>query len=506
MPLAIDQDMPRPSAAPASAPSLETLVLDEARAICRGTPGLAPEDPGLQALRSWLASRKASGRPGDVERQDIDEHRGCGRALLRQGRYDEALAAFTAALSIDPRDLEACRQIVCLHTRSASATCADRAGAWYGLGAALEHLERLVEARVAYRQALAHQPNCLRALFGMGTSRMQLAKYAEAAPWFDAILALAPEHPHAHMNRGWVHQAAGDLEVGWEEFAWYDRHGEGKRRFFPQPAWDGRPIEGGRILLWSDQAMGDAIQYLRYAPHVRARCGRVIVQCTRALVRLAEQVPGVDEVVVSHGPLPRFDAHAPLTHLARLFHARQTTIANDVPYLRIEPCLESEWRERLGKDDRLTVGLVWSGDPGRKNAAQRFTSLRTFAPLARVRGVRFVSLQHGPSATELLAPPEDWDIELFREESRSIMDTAALIANLDLVITVDTMVAHLAGALGRRVWTLLAFAPDWRWHDEGSQSAWYPTMRLFRQPALGRWDPMLENVAAALRDFAAGRP
>ena len=120
--------------------------------------------------------------------------------------------------------------------------------------------------------------------------------------------------------------------------------------------------------------------------------------------------------------------------------------------------------------------------------------------------MRFVSLQHGPSATELLAPPEEWDIELFREESRSIMDTAALIANLDLVITVDTMVAHLAGALGRRVWTLLAFAPDWRWHDEGSQSAWYPTMRLFRQPALGRWDPMLENVAAALRDFAAGRP
>jgi hypothetical protein len=157
----------------------------------------------------------------------------------------------------------------------------------------------------------------------------------------------------------------------------------------------------------------------------------------------------------------------------------------------------------LGSDDRLKVGLVWSGDPGRKNAAQRFTTLGTFAPLAHVRGVRYISLQQGPSAAELLAPPDDWNIELSPEESRSILDTAALITNLDLVITVDTMVAHLAGALGRPVWTLLAFAPDWRWHNEGSESAWYPTMRLFRQPALGRWDLMLDDVADALRELAA---
>jgi hypothetical protein len=203
---------------------------------------------------------------------------------------------------------------------------------------------------------------------------------------------------------------------------------------------------------------------------------------------------GVDDVLARRTPLPRIDVHAPLILLPGLFRVTRETIPG-VPYITVEDSLVEEWRQRLGSSSERTIGIVWASGP---NPPFRSTSLQAFSALADVPNIRLVSLQHGPSARELADVSPNLRVEVFPEESRSICDTAALIANLDLVISVDTMVAHLSGALGRPTWTLLCHAPSWRWQAEGETTPWYPTARLFRQTRLNEWSDVFERVRAAL--------
>jgi hypothetical protein len=324
---------------------------------------------------------------------------------------------------------------------------------------------------------------------------MRLGTPSRALGFLRSTIACEPDHAPGHFNLGFASALLGDLARGWTEFHWYSLHRP--RRYFEQPFWRGEETDA-TVLVWADQALGDAIQYVRYVPLVARRTARVILQCSERLAPLLARVEGVARVIGLDAPLPAFDAQVPLSYLPEIFQTRLDIVPSHVPYLAVDPALIDEWAQRLGPRKGVRVGLVWGGDPSRNNAHVRFAPLSAFAPLAGVRGVRFISLQQGTPAVDLMCPPRGLWIEAYPEESRSIADSAALILNLDLLITVDTMTAHLAGALGKPVWTLLARTPDWRWHLDTEVSPWYPTMRLFRQVHDGDWASLLALTRAAL--------
>jgi hypothetical protein len=272
------------------------------------------------------------------------------------------------------------------------------------------------------------------------------------------------------------------------------------RQHFSQPQWDGSDLNGRTILLHAEQGIGDTIQFIRYAPLVAQRGGRVVFQCPEAMTRLFEGFPGIDRFVVRGRELPEFDLHCPLLSLPLAMKTTLETIPASVPYLSADAESVSRWRKRLPRDS-VNVGLAWAGRAEHSNDRLRSMALTDFAPLVDAPGVNFFSLQKGDAAEQLRSTPDGLAITDWTEQLQDLSDTAALIDALDLVITVDTSVAHLAGALGKPVWVLLPFAPDWRWMLDRSDSPWYPTMRLFRQPQARDWRSPVEQVAQALHTF-----
>jgi hypothetical protein len=332
---------------------------------------------------------------------------------------------------------------------------------------------------------------------GLGRMYLRSRKPRRALPLFEAAVALAPDDRWAHIHLGWSHGLIGDLPRGWSEIACFHRLGP-QRRSYDRPTWDGSRLDGRTVLLWSNAGLGDAIQMLRYVPLIPARGGRVAIECQSNLISLVEGVEGVDVAIPAGAPLPDFDLQAPLSLLPCLFPTTVQHIPGPMPYLRVAPLLVQHWRQRLHAGGRTRmVGLVWSGEPRNPEARQRFAPLAALSPLGGVHDVTYVSLQLGPGATELLTPPPGLRIRQILDEACPIHETAAVLMNLDLVITVDTMIAHLAGALARPVWTMLPYAADWRWL-KGPHSPWYPSMRLFRQLRRGDWDSVVRRVRSAL--------
>jgi hypothetical protein len=291
--------------------------------------------------------------------------------------------------------------------------------------------------------------------------------------------------------------ARGRFPEGWKEFEWRWKAGEVSLTPFAQPPWDGSPLEGRRILLWAEQGLGDSIQFIRYAPLVKRGGGTVLVECQPRLASLLASAPGVDQVVAFGGALPEFDVHLPLQSLPRALGTTLETIPAEVPYLSVAPALIERWRARMGHAGTFRVGLAWAGNPSQANDRNRSMPGEHFAALAEIPGCALYSLQAGPRAGELSG------VTSLGPEFREVADTAAAILNLELVISVDTMVAHLAGALDVPVWTLLSAAADYRWLLEREDSPWYPGMRLFRQARLGDWKELVERVAEALRRVSA---
>jgi tetratricopeptide (TPR) repeat protein len=421
-----------------------------------------------------------------------------GEVFIRSGHFQEAMGVLRAALAIEPYNASGCRYLVfaleMLGRRD------DAVDAWCRLATALEHNDCPREAAAAYREALVRNPSNLRALVGLGSVQLlQLAEPHSAIEHLKTALTLEPEHAAAHQRLGWSYALVGHLEHNWEEIAWIDRHGPWKR--FEQPAWSGSSLTGRTILLWINAGLGDMIQHLRFVPQVKA-CGcRVILECHKRLVPLIERMECVDQVVAINTPLPAFDVQALMAALPRIFGVSWLNIPADVPYLTGDASLRAEWARRLGIFRGTTVGLVWGSRPttGRRQAANfKSIPLAAFSVFAGLPRIRYISLQLGAQAEELIAPPPRMSIESPLEESTTILDTVAAIQNLDLVITVDTMVAHLAGALAIPVWTLIPYASDWRWGLHTDASPWYPSMRLFRQTRPGDWLEVLRRVRGAL--------
>lgn len=372
------------------------------------------------------------------------------------------------------------------------------------LGTVYLDTDRIEAARPHLATALQLQPDYVEARYNMGNLLRNEGKFEEAVAQYRQALKLKPDYAGAHWNLSLVLLLTGHFAEGWQEHEWRWEAEVGKpwKRNFPQPLWDGADISGRTILLHAEQGFGDALQFVRYVPLVAKRGARVVLECQPELKALFKSVKGVKVLVAKGEPLPAFDVHAPLLSLPGIFGTTLETVPAPVSYLAANPKLAAAWRARMdGGRDTFKVGLAWAGNPVQGNNRNRSASLSLFAPLGKVEGVTFYSLQKGEAAQQTLTPPKGMAVIDLTAELKDFADTAALISNLDLVVTVDTAVAHLAGAMGKPGWTLLTFSPDWRWLLERGDCPWYPTMRLFRQERPGDWPGVVARAAEALQDM-----
>lgn len=431
-----------------------------------------------------------------------------GQVLVALGRREEALASFEWAIALAPAPVEA------LHRRARALSALGRASdalddldrllaldpghvdALNDRGILLRRLHRPEEALASYARALAVAPHCAEALNNRGAVLLDLRRHEEALASFAAAQALRPDYADAHRNEALARLMLGDFAGGWAkyEWRWKDRDDQAP---LPLPVWDGgAPLAGRTLLLHAEQGLGDTIQFARYAPALAARGAKVVLGVQPALKGLLGSLDGVAAVVSQGDPLPAVDLQYPMASLPLAFATDLASIPRRVPYLKADPARVAHWRERLpGEAPR--VGLAWSGSRTHVNDHNRSLRLRQLAPMLRRGDVCFVGLQQDireVDAPDLQAAPALG----FGRAFRDFADTAAVVSQLDLVISVDTSVAHLAGALARPVWVLLPFVPDWRWLLDREDSPWYPTARLFRQPKPGDWANVIERLDAEL--------
>jgi tetratricopeptide (TPR) repeat protein len=440
----------------------------------------------LERLEEALASYDgaAAAAPASAE-----AHLNRGVVLARLNRLADAIASYDAAVAANPASPEA-------HSNRASA---------------LNDSNRPAEALAASDRALALKPDYPEAHNNRGIALYNLHRLEEARASYDRAVDLAPEAPEAHLNRALAALRAGDLAEGFAEYPWRWQVGEAAR-YRPRvsaPNWEGEPLAGRSILVFSEQGFGDGLQFVRYVPRVAAMAARVILLTEAPLARLfAAALPGV-EVVNRLPEGAAFDRQVAMMCLPRLFGTTLASVPADMPYLAVDREAATGWAARLAAlPPGPRVGLVWAGASRRHNPgasaidARRSVSLAQLAPLAAAPGVQFVSLQVGEPAAEAREPPRGMSLTDWTGELRDFADTAALVAGLDLVITVDTAVAHLAGALGRPVWILSRYDGCWRWLKDREDSPWYPSARLFHQATPGAWDAVIARVAAALATLA----
>jgi tetratricopeptide (TPR) repeat protein len=449
----------------------------------------------------------------------------CNRAnaLHKLRRLDEAAAGYDRALSLKPNYAEAySNKGTVLHDlhrfeeelenyNCALALRPDFAEALSNRGNALQELKRFDEALKDYEHAISLRPNFAEAYSNRGNALRELNRFEDALASFDHAIALQPDLPEAYFNSAICLLLTGDLDRGWQryEWRWQTDQLKSERRNFLQPQWTGSgEIAGKTILLHAEQGLGDTLQFCRYAPLVAARGGRVILEVQKPLVTLMRTLAGDTGIIAKGDPLPAFDLHCPLLSLPFALNTAPNTIPGRTPYLSSDPTKRNAWLARLGPPDKFRLGLVWAGDPRKQlpNAhlidRQRSVSFDMLAPLFDIDNCEFVSLQKGADAVaQLQASPLRRRVIDWSDDFNDFSDTAALIDNLDLVIAVDTSVAHLAGALGKPLWLLNRYNTCWRWLLDRDDSPWYPGLRQFRQDATRTWDPVIGHVAAALRDY-----
>lgn len=438
--------------------------------------GLLTQSDGRFAESAELFHRAVAVDPYSVRCQ---MNLGLSLGGMGLGRTEDAIAAFRKAIELDPNVAEA----------------------WSNLGNELRTEGKFEEAMDCYRRALRLKENFPEAQCNLGVCLQ------ETEPTLDGAIAayeksLEMQHDFAlgHWNLGFARMLLGDFQRGLPELEWrFETRTISKRRQFPQPQWDGRDINGRTILIHAEQGLGDSIHMVRYLPMLAARGARIVLECPAPLVRLLQTAPGIERIIPAGRPVPTFDVHCPTLSLPLAFKTTLATIPAQVPYLWPDSDYLDLWKRRIGVGpDHRSIGLVWAGRPENRNDRNRSMRLEQFAPLAAARGVRFFSLQKGAGAEQAKCPPAGMELIDLTAELYDFADTAAMIAVLDLVITVDTAVAHLAGAMGKADWVLLPRMPDWRWLLEREDSPWYPTARLFRQKTRGDWTEVMQRVAAAL--------
>jgi tetratricopeptide (TPR) repeat protein len=421
-------------------------------------------------------------------RPDLAElHHNLGNVLREQHQFDAALASYQKALQLRPEYGKA-------HI--------NRGIALVALGRideAINHLERGVQLR----------PDLADAHSSLGAALAVQQRFDEAIARYEHALKLKPDYAEAAWNRSLVWLLCGDYEQGWPAFEarWRCERPE-KLPAFTQPRWDGSPLQGRTIVLCAEQGLGDTIHFVRYAAMVKERGGRVILNCQGSLIKLLTRTPGIDGMVAWGAQPPKFDVWLPLLSVPAVFRTTVATIPAPIPYIRPDPDLVAHWKRQLSPVRAFRVGIAWQGSPRHAWDRLRSVTLDAFEPLARIPGVRLISLQKNLGSEQVRAAQGRVPVlslgECLDEDAGPFMDTAAILANLDLVITIDTAVAHLAGAMGVPAWLALNYSADWRWLLKRDDSPWYPTVRLFRQPKLGDWASVFRQIADSLATKVAG--
>ncbi|MDB5393360.1 MAG: glycosyl transferase family 9 [Rhodospirillales bacterium] len=445
--------------------------------------------PDFADFRTNLAAAlKAAGRLEDAQaecRQAISltpsakAYYALGTILQLQGRLSEALDAYRLTLTLNPNHAEA-------HSN---------------LGTALQASGRIDEAAREYEWAVAARPNSPPAHYNLGLIRQEQSRPRDAIASYQQAIALNPDYADAHWNEALQHLALGEYDSGWTQYEWRWRRQDYPVQRFAERSWDGGNLTGRTILLSAEQGFGDTFQFIRYAALVKRLAGTVIVECQPALKQALAYTAGIDRLVGQGDPLPAFDRHAAMLSLPRLLGTDLQTIPADTPYIRPDPLRVAVWRGRVKRGSGRNVGLVWRGNPDNSDDRKRSMDAGTVARLCGLSGVNWFSLQIDATPEEIELLSRNGQLRDYGPALSDWADTAALIAMLDLVVTVDTAVAHLAGAMGRPVWVMLSAIPHWSWLRDRSDSPWYPTARLFRQKILGDWQGVIDEVELAARSF-----
>jgi tetratricopeptide (TPR) repeat protein len=439
-----------------------------------------------------------------------------GNALMALGRAQDALGAFGEVLVLMPRHPQARldrglalaalgrHQEAVAEFEAALALSSKNPAAHYNHGISLFSLGGYAKAVAAYDRALSIAPDHVKAWNNRGLALQALNRHEEALASYAKALELQKDYADAHFNQALALLTIGEFRRGFEKYEWrWRRSGIPPGRGYGRPLWLGEyPLERRTILLHAEQGLGDTIQFVRYVPMLARAGAKVVLEVQPQLKALLGQIEGAAAVVARGEPLPAFDVHCPLGSLPLALKTEPTTIPSTDRYIGADEAQMAKWRLRLEALGRPRIALAWSGNPQHMNDRNRSIPLSLFAPLWSTGALHFLSVQR-----EL----RDGDAELLAREPRvtqlgteldDFANTAAVLALVDLVITVDTSVAHLAGAMGRPVYILVPFSPDWRWTLAGESSRWYPTARLFRQPSVGDWDSVIERLRGELAGFS----
>lgn len=400
-----------------------------------------------------------------------------GNAWQRKGKLEEAIACYQKSLNLDNN------QILTYHN----------------LGSALNVQGRVEEALVSFQQALTLDPNNVESYHNFAIFYQDTRQYKKALACCDRALEIDPNNPEIHWNRALILLKLGDYERGFIEYEWRWQRKQNPPRTLPKPIWDGSDLAGKTLLLQAEQGMGDIIQFIRYVPLLLEQASKIIVECHPPLVKLLKTLKGIEKVVAIGEELPEFDVYIPILSLPRIFQTNVETIPAQIPYLTPLESVRVQL-DKPGKFD-LKVGIVWAGNPEHPSDRRRSCSPTYFRQLLNLPNIAFYSLQKGVKASEISQISSSLSLIDLSNQINDFADTAAILAQLDLVITVDTAVAHLAGAIGKAVWVLLCYNSDWRWLIDREDTPWYPTMRLFRQNNPGNWQEVLERVAKTLTEF-----
>jgi Flp pilus assembly protein TadD len=443
-----------------------------------------------------------------------------GRAREGMGNVRGAIEAYRAAVEIEPKHAAARNGLgMCLYAvreceaaleqyRKAMELRPDAAEVPNNMGNALQGMGRAEESLEWYRRALELRPTYAEAYSNMASALRDMKRFEEAIEFFDKAIAIKSDYAGAHRNRALTLLAMGRLKEGFEawEWRWVAPGFNTPRRKWDRPTWEGEDLGGKTILLHHEQGAGDAFQFARYVPMVKARgAGSVVVETLAGIEPVMETVKGVERVVTAGKELGEFDVQLSLLSLPRVFGTTLETIPKEVPYLSAPADRKEKWARRMGaRDGRLRVGVIWSGNMAHPEIRRRRMSLGDLAPLGKVKDVALYSLQKDGPARELANTPEGLVLEDLSGELGDFGDTAAAMEHLDLVISTDTSTPHLAGAMGKKVWVMLETSPDWRWLMDRGDSPWYPTMRLFRQKVRGEWGSVVGEVVEALGKMTRG--
>ena len=457
------------------------------RAILRDVPnhtdslnflGLIATQRGQHVDAVALLERAVALRPDSG-----DFHLNLASALKAANRLDDAEARCRRAIALNPRSVKA----------------------HFTLATILQQLDRLDAAVAEFEWVAAAQPTMAPAQYSLGRAYQDQGQAAEAIACYRRAVAINPDHADAHWNAALQHLALGEYDAGWTQYEWrWRREGYPAQRF-AERSWDGGSLTGRTILLSAEQGFGDTFQFIRYAALVKKKGGTVIVECQPQLKQALAYTPGIDRLVGQGDVLPSFDRHAAMLSLPRLLGTSLESVPADIPYIRPDPMRVAIWRGQMRRGSGFNVGLLWRGNPANSDDRKHSLACSQVAALCATPGTNWFSLQVDVTAPEIEILSRHKTVRDRGLELGDWADTAALIAMLDLVITVDSAVAHLAGAMGKLVWVMLSAVPHWCWLRDRPDTPWYPTARLFRQTRQGEWDGVLGAVENQLRAMVSRR-